>query len=361
MSSIPRLLEKLAWATVVVGGLGLMMSMCLGVADVVGTYLGHPVPGAYELTESTMVLVVFGGLTYAQIKRKHIRVELLYLRMPARVQSTMDVIADLAALVFFGLLVWQGWHEALYSYSIDEATNGLIRFPLYPARFCLVFGSALFLVQMVLDLRAMGNTGESLHQYMLYTSEDYKRPNGQMYHTYPSLKTKQDQDALWAGTLDDSIHAIATDEICCTLATKTQGVRIDDTTGGNAAVEPRVSLMYTEMVEKRGYRLEKFVDLVSTNAAKILGLYPRKGAIAAGSDADITVLDPGLRRVLSADQLHETDYTPWEGREVAVWPSLTVLRGRVAVEDGVLHAPQGGGRYLPRKIDPSILSGAKQL
>lgn len=129
-----------------------MMSMCLGVADVVGTYLGHPVPGAYELTESTMVLVVFGGLTYAQIKRKHIRVELLYLRMPARVQSTMDVIADLAALVFFGLLVWQGWHEALYSYSIDEATNGLIRFPLYPARFCLVFGSALFLVQMVLDL-----------------------------------------------------------------------------------------------------------------------------------------------------------------------------------------------------------------
>jgi dihydropyrimidinase len=232
-------------------------------------------------------------------------------------------------------------------------------------------GTALYMMHVsagtgvaaIREARAKGLPvyGESLHQYMLYTSEDYKRPNGQMYHTYPSLKTKQDQDALWAGTLDDSIHAIATDEICCTLATKTQGVRIDDTTGGNAAVEPRVSLMYTEMVEKRGYRLEKFVDLVSTNAAKILGLYPRKGAIAAGSDADITVLDPGLRRVLSADQLHETDYTPWEGREVAVWPSLTVLRGRVAVEDGVLHAPQGGGRYLPRKIDPSILSGAKQL
>ncbi|MVW70235.1 dihydroorotase family protein [Bordetella sp. 15P40C-2] len=202
--------------------------------------------------------------------------------------------------------------------------------------------------------------GESLHQYMLYTSEDYKRPNGQMYHTYPSLKSQQDQDALWAGTLDDTIHAIATDEICCSLATKTQGVRIDDTTGGNAAVEPRVSLMYTEMVEKRGYRLEKFVDLVSTNAAKVLGLYPRKGAIAAGSDADIVVLDPGLRRTLDAKELHETDYSPWEGREVAVWPSLTVLRGQIAVEDGAFHA-RPNGQYLPRKIDPSILNGGTKL
>ncbi|MVW70231.1 MULTISPECIES: TRAP transporter small permease subunit [unclassified Bordetella] len=152
MSSLSRLLEKLAWATVVVGGLGLMMSMCLGVADVVGTYVGHPVPGAYELTESTMVLVVFGGLAYAQIKRKHIRVELLYQHMSPRVQSTMDIVADLAALVFFALLAWQGWNEALYSWEIDEATNGLVRFPLYPARFVLVFGSVLFLIQMFLDL-----------------------------------------------------------------------------------------------------------------------------------------------------------------------------------------------------------------
>jgi len=126
--------------------------MGLGVADVVGTYLGHPVPGAYELTESTMVLVVFGGLTYAQIKRKHIRVELVYMRMGPRGQSMMDVLADIAALVFFGLLTWQGWSEATYSLQIKEATSGLIRFPLYPARFLLVFGAALFLLQMSLDL-----------------------------------------------------------------------------------------------------------------------------------------------------------------------------------------------------------------
>ena len=96
------------------------------------------------------------------------------------------------------------------------------------------------------------------------------------------------------------INCVATDEICCTLAKKLQGVRIDDTTGGNAGVEPRVALMYTEMVGKRGYSLSRYVDLVSTNAAKIMGLYPRKGALAAGSDADICVLDPADKRVIRA-------------------------------------------------------------
>ena len=91
--------------------------------------------------------------------------------------------------------------------------------------------------------RGMAVYGKSLHQYMLYTSEDYRRPNGQIYHTYPSLKSIEDQAALWGGTLDGCINCVATDEICCTLKQKTQGLRIDDTTGGNAGVEPRVALM----------------------------------------------------------------------------------------------------------------------
>jgi dihydropyrimidinase len=114
--------------------------------------------------------------------------------------------------------------------------------------------------------------GETLHQYMLFTSDDYSRPNGQIYHTYPSLKSKSDQDALWAGTLEGSISTVATDEICCSLSVKVQGNRIDDTTGGNAGVEPRIAIMYTEMVEKRGYSLEKFVELTSTNPARSMGL-----------------------------------------------------------------------------------------
>jgi len=209
--------------------------------------------------------------------------------------------------------------------------------------------------------RALPIYGESLHQYMLYTSEDYRKPNGQIFHTYPSLKSAQDQAALWAGTLDGSINAIATDEICCTLAQKIQGARIDDTTGGNAGVEPRVALMYTEMVGRRGYSLRKFTDLVSTNAARIMGLYPRKGAIAAGSDADICVLDPRRRRRITASDLHETDYTPWEGWDAHAWPSLTLLRGKIVMQDGQLIADQPAGIWLPRKIDPAIIAAPVAL
>jgi dihydropyrimidinase len=215
-------------------------------------------------------------------------------------------------------------------------------------------------VSAVREARARGLPiyGETLHQYMLYNSADYRRPNGQIYHTYPSLKAPEDQAALWAGTLDGSIHSVATDELCCNLAVKTQGNRIDDTTGGNAACEPRVSLMYTEMVGRRGYSLMRFADLVSSNAAKIMGLYPRKGAIAPGSDADITVLDPALRRVIRKEDLHETDYSPWEGHQVDAWPCMTVLRGKIVVENGHFHGDPADGQWLLRRIADEILAGA---
>ncbi len=213
-------------------------------------------------------------------------------------------------------------------------------------------------VKAIREARAKGQPiyGETLHQYMLYTSEDYKRPNGQIYHTYPSLKTPADQAELWAGTLDGSINAVATDEICCTLRTKTVGNRIDDTTGGNAGVEPRVGVMYNEMVTQRGYSLERFVDLVSTNAARIMGMYPRKGAIAAGSDADIAILDPTINKTVKVEDLHETDYTPWEGHPISAWPVITMLRGKVMVENGEFHGELSDGQYLKRAISDDIRS-----
>jgi dihydropyrimidinase len=159
---------------------------------------------------------------------------------------------------------------------------------------------------------------------------------------------------LWAGARDGYIHTVATDELCCTLAQKTQGVRIDDLTGGNSGVEPRLAVIYTEMVGRRGCSLRQFVDFTSTNAAKIMGLYPRKGAIAAGSDADITVLDPALKTIVRNETLHESDYTPWEGHEVDAWPSMTVLRGKVVVEDGRFLGELTDGQYLLRKITDEV-------
>ena len=214
-------------------------------------------------------------------------------------------------------------------------------------------------VRAIREARAKGQAiyGETLHQYMLFTSEDYKRPNGQIYHTYPSLKSPEDQAELWAGTLDGSINAVATDELCCTLQLKTVGNRIDDTTGGNAGVEPRLGVMYQEMVTERGYSLEQFVDLCSSNAAKIMGLYPRKGAIAAGSDADIAVLDPTIKRKVRLEDLHESDYSPWEGHEITAWPVMTLLRGKIMVENGKFMGDPKDGKYLKRAIPKSITTG----
>ncbi len=196
--------------------------------------------------------------------------------------------------------------------------------------------------------------GETLHQYLMFTHADYQRPDGQIYHTDPSLKEHSDQEALWAGQLAGSINAIATDEVCCNLSMKTRGTRIDDCTGGNSGCEPRLAVMFTEMVSKRGYGLETFVDLTSTNAARIMGLYPQKGVIAPGSDADITVLDPAAKRTVTAARLHETDYTPWEGHEVTVWPVLTVLRGKVMMENGEFFGDVKDGTYVKRRIADDV-------
>ena len=153
MQMISRVLEKLAFAVLCVGGVGVLLSMFLGTADVVGTQmLGQPVPGAREITESTMVLIVFGALTYGQIRRSHIRVELLYTRLPPRGKAMLDILADAAGLLFFGLLLWQAINEAEFSMQIGEATDGLIRFPLYPARIILAVGTGLMIVRLVLDV-----------------------------------------------------------------------------------------------------------------------------------------------------------------------------------------------------------------
>lgn len=210
-------------------------------------------------------------------------------------------------------------------------------------------------VRALAEARANGQAayGETLHQYLLYNAEDYKRTNGQIYHTYPSLKFPADQKALWAATDRGAIQTIATDEVCCPLAIKLQADRIDDTTGGNSGVEPRVAIVYSETVVKRGYTLNQFVDLVSTNAAKILGLYPRKGVIAVGADADIVILDRQALTVRNAE-LHETDYSPWEGRQVEAWPVTTVLAGKVVVDKGQFFGTPADGRFIPRFVGEDV-------
>jgi dihydropyrimidinase len=212
-------------------------------------------------------------------------------------------------------------------------------------------------VDTIREARAAGLPvyGETLHQYACFNAEHYRAPRGFCSHTYPSLKFPEDQEALWRGLVDDGLSTLATDEYPTTLAVKLRGRTIEDVTGGNTGAEARLGIAWTEGVVKRGMSLPRFVAVTSANAAKIFGLYPRKGALVPGSDADIAIIDPSIRKTLAKEDFHVSDYSPWEGWEVQGWPVTTIMRGRVLVEDRRLVAATREGRLVPRKIDPGVV------
>jgi dihydropyrimidinase len=136
---------------------------------------------------------------------------------------------------------------------------------------------------------------------------------------------------------------------------KIAGRNVVDVRGGNIGIEIRMGVNYTEAVVRRGMSLEDYAAVTSTNAAKLLGLYPRKGAIAVGSDADMTIIDPAVKKTLSMTDLHVRDYSPWEGWQVEGWPTTVLLRGKVMVDNGQLLGSPDDGQLIPRKIDPRVL------
>ena len=207
--------------------------------------------------------------------------------------------------------------------------------------------------------------GEVLHTYLCFTSDDYKDPVG--YKTnrrrmdgnnYPGLKYTEDREALWQGLLSGALSTTATDQSCISLEDKIRLQTDQIWGGGHNGAEARMGVVYTEGVAKRGMSLTRYVDVTSANAAKIFGLYPRKGAIAIGSDADLAIIDPTFKKKLTMEDLHLGEYSVWEGQEVLGWPVSTIVRGQIIVKDRQLVGKQGYGQLLKRKVDSSVLSGA---
>jgi dihydropyrimidinase len=247
-------------------------------------------------------------------------------------------------------------HDAL---SEDLSYRRVIRLAqLKEAALYLVHVSAKAGVNAVDEARRRSQPvyGETLHNYISFTEEHYREPDGMKYHTYPSLKSEGDRQALWGGLLDGELSTIATDHISTPYHIKTMGRTVADCTGGHNGIETRMGIMYTEGVVRRGMSLERFAEVTATGPARLLGLYPRKGVIQPGSDADLAVIDPSVHRPLSQSDLHLEDYSIWEGWPIEGWPVMTVLRGRVAVAGGKLLAQPGWGRLLPRKIEAGVLT-----
>jgi dihydropyrimidinase len=156
--------------------------------------------------------------------------------------------------------------------------------------------------------------------------------------------------------VDGTLSTVATDLVATTWEEKIRFKTVADVTGGHNGIETRVGIAYTEGVVNRGMSLEQFVNITSANPARIFGMYPKKGAIAPGSDADITVIDPSIKRKLTADDLHMNDYSIWEGFDIAGWPITTLLRGKVVVDKGQLLGSPGDGQFLKRAISSDITS-----
>ena len=195
---------------------------------------------------------------------------------------------------------------------------------------------------------------ETLIQYLVTDKTYAERPNfeGAKFVMSPPLRDKRNQDILWNGLRDGLVSTLATDHAPFDFATQKRMGERDFTLipNGIPSLEDRVKVLYTYGVNRGRFDLHRFVEVASTQAAKLFGLFPRKGTIQPGSDADLVVYDPNYRGTLSVKtQTMNVDYNPFEGLPIEGRPSVVTLRGQVAVRDGKFVGQTGRGQFLQRE------------
>ena len=214
--------------------------------------------------------------------------------------------------------------------------------------------------------------GETLSAYLSFTQDDlWDEPpitvngktydaRGLLYNNFPTPKFKPDRETCWQALADGRLQVVATDHALVSLRDRfeTMGTTVDSMQAGQAAVELRVPLLYHQGVNGGRISAGRWVELISTNPAKLMGLWPRKGQIAEGSDADIVVFDPAKRWTVRWQDLHmDAGYSCWDGWELTGKVRDTVLRGAVLVESEAWVGSKTGGRFVPRTLLPEVLAG----
>lgn len=194
---------------------------------------------------------------------------------------------------------------------------------------------------------------ETCPHYLVLTDQVYRRRDGHNFICSPPLRSQEDVEALWQGIADGSLAVISSDHCGFGLQQKNYGQgNFSLTPNGLPGIETRLPLIYTEGVLKNRISLNRMVEVLSTNAARIFGLYPQKGEIQPGSDADLILMDGEQTRQITARQMHgNVDWTPYEGMVLKGFAVTTILRGKVIIQDENLMAEKGSGKYLPRKIE----------
>ena len=199
---------------------------------------------------------------------------------------------------------------------------------------------------------------ETCIQYLLLDASLYENNfEGAKWVMSPPLREKKDQEALWAGLNQGLIQVVATDH--CPFMWEQKLLGIEDFSkipNGHPAIENRMELLFSEGVMKNRITLQKFVEVSSTNAAKIFGMFPTKGTISIGSDADLVIFDPNEKHTLSAEKHHmNVDYSGYEGWELAGKVKTVFLRGKKAIHNNECFAEKGYGKFIRRnKVDNKI-------
>lgn len=214
-------------------------------------------------------------------------------------------------------------------------------------RFHVVHMASATAVETVRSARQRGIpiTAETCPQYLTLIADDYPRI-GPMMKVYPPIRHQHDQDALWEGLNEGAIVSVGSDHAPHTLEEKARGFATQP--AGAVGCETFGPVM-TDALFRGKITIERFADVMSTSTAKLYGLYPRKGAIRAGSDADFTLVDPSATRMVRNEELvAKQPVSPWNGFELRGLPTAVVLRGEVAMRDG---KPVGDrrGRFVPAR------------
>jgi dihydropyrimidinase len=252
---------------------------------------------------------------------------------------------------------WHYWSRPPWVEA--EGTRRLMSFAtLHDAHIYVVHLSCEEALNEVVAARRQGLKAwaETVIQHLILDKSDAERPGfeGAKYVMSPPLRDRKNQEVLWNALQEGAVSTVASDHAPFDFATqKTMG--IDDFTripNGIPSLQDRVNLFYTRGVAEGRIDLHRFVDAASTQAARLFGLFPRKGAIAIGSDADLVIYDPGYEGIISAaTQLINVDYSPFEGMTIKGRPSVVTVRGEITARDGQFIGTIGRGQFLPR--DPT--------
>jgi dihydropyrimidinase len=202
--------------------------------------------------------------------------------------------------------------------------------------------------------RGLPAYAETCPQYLFLSYANYEEPGfeGAKYVMSPPLRAKGNEEKLWRGLAGNDLQAVSTDHCPFCMKEQKELGRGDFSKIPNGApgIETRMSLLFDGGVVGKRISVNRFVELTSTSPAKIFGLFPRKGTIAPGSDADIVVFDPKKMHTLSAKTHHmKVDYNPYEGRQVTGSTETVLSRGKVIVENGKFTGKPGAGNFLKRK------------